>query len=172
MKIYWIYIIILGVDPGAGGLQITTDGKPKVIERIDASGAGDVDMSKIVEVSQMNGFNIASNVQAIKFEFLVSYYYVKAIFYIFKCKIWMEHFTQSHFYKITTYSILLGDLLGPWLFIILEISHQDKLYFEPTRSCSLSFSNMAMFRQFADFDHLQQSQNKTWLWIWPRSLQM
>ena len=81
-----IYIIILGVDPGAGGLQITTDGKPKVIERIDASGAGDVDMSKIVEVSQMNGFNIASNVQAIKFEFLVSYYYVKAIFYFFKCK--------------------------------------------------------------------------------------
>ena len=74
LNIYWIYIIILGVDPGAGGLQITTDGKPKVIERIDASGAGDVDMSKIVEVSQMNGFNIASNVQAIKFEFLVSFY--------------------------------------------------------------------------------------------------
>ena len=74
MNIYWLYIIILGVDPGAGGLQITTDGKPKVIERIDASGAGDVDMSKIVEVSQMNSFNIASNVQPIKFQFFVSYY--------------------------------------------------------------------------------------------------
>ena len=71
LNIYWTYIVILGVDPGAGGLQITTDGKPKVIERIDASGAGDVDMSKIVEVSQMNSFNIASNIQAMKFEFLV-----------------------------------------------------------------------------------------------------
>ena len=29
---------------------MTSDGKPKVIERIDASGAGDVDMSKTAEV--------------------------------------------------------------------------------------------------------------------------
>ena len=48
------FFFISGVDPGAGGLQITTDGKPKVIERIDASGAGDVDMSKIVEVTLKN----------------------------------------------------------------------------------------------------------------------
>ena len=36
------------MDPGAGGLQTTSDGKQKVIERIDCSGAGDIDMSREV----------------------------------------------------------------------------------------------------------------------------
>ena len=30
-------------------MQVTTDGRRKVLDRIDASGAGDVDMSKTVE---------------------------------------------------------------------------------------------------------------------------
>jgi tripeptidyl-peptidase-2 len=38
-----------GIDPAAGGMQVTSDGKPKLIERFDASGNGDVDMSKEVE---------------------------------------------------------------------------------------------------------------------------
>ncbi|XP_024939416.1 tripeptidyl-peptidase 2 isoform X3 [Cephus cinctus] len=44
-----IAIFDSGVDPGAPGMQITTDGKPKVIERYDCSGAGDVDVSKVVQ---------------------------------------------------------------------------------------------------------------------------
>ncbi|XP_078038479.1 tripeptidyl-peptidase 2-like [Augochlora pura] len=44
-----IAIFDSGVDPGVPGMQITTDGKPKIIERYDCSGAGDVDTSKVVQ---------------------------------------------------------------------------------------------------------------------------
>ena len=44
-----IAIFDSGVDPAANGLQVTSDGKPKLIDRIDGSGAGDVDTTKVVE---------------------------------------------------------------------------------------------------------------------------
>ncbi|KAJ3146766.1 tripeptidyl-peptidase II Tpp2 [Geranomyces variabilis] len=50
-----IAILDDGLDPGAPGLSVTSDGKPKVIGLIDCSGAGDVSLGKPVKAEEADG---------------------------------------------------------------------------------------------------------------------
>ena len=49
MRWSWGYHRYSGVDPAAAGLQVTSDGKPKILDVPDRTGGEDIDTSTVVK---------------------------------------------------------------------------------------------------------------------------
>ncbi|KAI6696314.1 hypothetical protein NL676_016433 [Syzygium grande] len=55
-----IAIFDSGVDPAAAGLQVTSDGKPKILDVLDCTGSGDIDTSNVVKADANGSIRGAS----------------------------------------------------------------------------------------------------------------
>ncbi|KAK1313136.1 hypothetical protein QJS10_CPA06g00318 [Acorus calamus] len=62
-----VFILVFDVngDPAAAGLQVTSDGKPKILDIIDCTGCGDIDTSKVVKADADGNITGASGAQLV-----------------------------------------------------------------------------------------------------------
>ncbi len=47
-----VAILDTGIDPGVAGLQVTSDGQPKIIDLVDGTGSGDVDTGELRKAAE------------------------------------------------------------------------------------------------------------------------
>lgn len=67
-----VAIFDTGVDPGAAGLALTSDGKPKVIDLVDATGSGDVEMSAVRKLQNSSVMGLSGRVLKLNPEWKVT----------------------------------------------------------------------------------------------------
>ena len=119
-------IFDFGVDPGAPGLQITSGGKPKVIERFDCSGWGDVNTRKVPSLSLSLFLALLSCFLSLIFCFFSPFF----------CFVFLFLYSSVFLFPIRLCSYFFCSSLSSWL-LFFFISFSSLLHLlSPSYTCS------------------------------------